>query len=70
MGETTAKATDKAPKKSWFKGLKAEFKKIIWPDKESLFKQSASVIGIAIVLGIVISLVDFVLQYGIKLIVG
>ena len=24
-----------AQKKSWFKGLKAEFRKIIWPDKET-----------------------------------
>ena len=24
---------EKAPKKSWFKGLKSEFKKVVWPDK-------------------------------------
>lgn len=30
MGETTG--TEKAPKKSFFKGLKAEFNKIVWPD--------------------------------------
>ena len=32
-----------AQKKSWFKGLKAEFRKIIWPDKETLAKQTAAV---------------------------
>ena len=26
---------EKAPKKSWFDGLKAEFRKIIWPDQKS-----------------------------------
>ena len=31
MGETTG--TEKAPKKSFFKGLKAEFNKIVWPDQ-------------------------------------
>ena len=31
MGETGN--TAKAPKKSFWKGLKAEYKKIIWPDK-------------------------------------
>ena len=45
MQETT-NTTEKAPKKSWWKGLKAEFKKIIWPDKDSLVKQSAAVVVI------------------------
>ena len=26
---------EKTQKKSWFKGLQAEFKKIIWPDKKN-----------------------------------
>ena len=68
MGENT-NATDKAPKKSWFKGLKAEFKKIIWPDKESLVKQSAAVVVITIVLGAVIALLDTVIKYGVDFII-
>ena len=63
MGETTANTTqEKAPKKSWFKGLKSEFKKISWPDKETLVKESAAVIGITVVLGFVIALVDDVIN--------
>lgn len=57
MGENTVQ-TDKAPKKSWFKGLKAEFNKIIWPDKESLGKQSVTVVIATVVLGVVIALFD------------
>ena len=34
--EKAPKKTEKPQKKSWFKGLKAEFKKIIWPDKKTL----------------------------------
>ena len=68
MSETT-NATEKAPKKSWFKGLKAEFKKIIWPDKESLVKQSAAVVVITIVLGTVIALLDTVIKYGVDFII-
>ena len=30
----------KKQKKSWFKGLKAEFSKIIWPDQKSLTKET------------------------------
>ena len=41
MGETK---TEKASKTSWFTGLKAEFDKIIWPDKKSLTRQTAAVV--------------------------
>ena len=68
MSETT-NATEKAPKKSWFKGLKAEFKKIIWPDKDSLVKQSAAVVVITIILGTVIALLDTVIKYGVDFII-
>ena len=47
-----------AQKKSWFKGLKAEFRKIIWPDKETLAKQTVVVVIITIILAVVISVMD------------
>jgi preprotein translocase subunit SecE len=69
MGEITANTTqEKAPKKSWFKGLKSEFKKISWPDKETLVKESAAVIVITVVLGFVIALVDMAVNSGVDLI--
>ena len=65
MGEKSANTQ----KKSWFKGLKSEFKRISWPDKNTLSKQTAAVVSISIVLGVVISLLDTVLKYGIELLV-
>lgn len=59
----------KATKKSWFKGLKAEFSKIIWPDKETLFKESAVVVIVSVVLGVLIALVDMIIRAGINVIV-
>lgn len=56
---------EKASKPSFFKGVKAEYKKIIWPDKDSLLKQSVAVVCISIVLGAVIAILDFVMQYGV-----
>jgi preprotein translocase subunit SecE len=71
MGENTAKeAAPKAPKKSWFKGLKAEFKKIVWPDKKSLARESAAVVVSAIALGIIIKILDVVINYGIEFLMG
>ena len=69
MGEITANTTqEKAPKKSWFKGLKSEFKKIAWPDKETLVKELAAVIVVTVILGFVIALVDMAIEYGVDFI--
>ena len=58
-----------AQKKSWFKGLKAEFRKIIWPDKETLAKQTVSVGSVSVVLGAIIAVIDFLVQNGVDLLV-
>lgn len=68
MGEA-ANTPEKAPKKSWFKGLKAEFNKIVWPDKESLAKQSLAVIVVSIILGVIISILDLGIKYGIDVLI-
>ena len=61
--------SDKTPKKSWVKGLNREFKKIIWPDKMTLAKQTTAVVSVSVVLGIIIAIVDFIAQYGVDLLV-
>ena len=66
MGETK---TEKAPKTSWFTGLKAEFDKIIWPDKKSLSKQAAAVVAVSIVLGFIIAVLDVFIKYGVDALV-
>ena len=60
---------EKTQKKSWFKGLQAEFKKIIWPDKKTLARQTTAVVAVSVILGIVIAVVDVILRYGIDLLV-
>lgn len=70
MGEITNSAAEKAPKKSWFKGLKSEFKKIVWPDKESLVKQSIVVVFVTLALGIIIYVLDWLIKLGIDVIIG
>ena len=56
---------EKAAKPSFWKGVKAEFKKISWPDKDALLKQSIAVVCISIVLGAIIAVLDFLMQYGV-----
>jgi preprotein translocase subunit SecE len=67
MSEAVA---DKVPKKSWFKGLKSEFKKIIWADRKTITKQTIAVVSISVVLGLIITVIDAILQYGINFIVS
>ena len=62
MAESAKK--EKAPKKSWTKGLKSEFKKIIWTDKKTLVRQTVAVVSITAILGVIISVLDSaVLQF-------
>ena len=63
-------SNEKAPKKSWFKGLKSEFKKIVWPDKKSLARESAAVVASAVALGIIIKVLDVVINYGLEFLMG
>ena len=49
--EEKASKAPKAPKVKFFDGVKAEFKKIIWPDKDTLLKQSVAVVIVSIIMG-------------------
>ena len=68
----TKKGTEVASKKSkdWFKGLKAEFSKINWSTKEDVTRQTIAVVTISVILGILISIIDFLLQSGINFLVS
>jgi len=60
------KKKDKTEKKgpNFFERHKAEFKKIKWPSRQELFKETVIVIIISLGVGAVTYAVDTVLQYG------
>ena len=62
MGESSTE------KKGFTEGLKAELKKIIWPNKTTLGKQAVAVTIISVILGLIIALLDTVIQYAINFI--
>ena len=71
--ETTVKKetskVEKSPKKKgFFSGVKAEFKRIIWPDKATVARQTLAVVLVTIVLGVVIVVVDNIIQSGLNFI--
>ena len=67
MGETVS--NEKAPKKSFIKGLKVEFKKIIWPDKQTLTKQTIAVLTCSVAVGALIAVLDLIIKFGLNIII-
>lgn len=53
-------------KKSFFKGLKAEFGRIIWPDKDKVIKETTAVLVACVILALVIAGMDFLIQIGLE----
>lgn len=68
MGQT--EKVEKAPKASWFFGLKAEFAKIVWPEQKSVVRQTIAVVAVSVVTGLIIALIDWVIQYGVNFLIG
>lgn len=54
--------------KNFFKGVKAEWKKIIWPDRTTLAKQLVAVLCVTVITALIIVVVDFGAQNLIDLI--
>ena len=63
MGDKANKTNENVAKNSFSQEVKSVFKKIIWPSKESLTKESVAVIATTIVLGGVVALIDLGIQY-------
>ena len=63
MGDKANKTAESVGKAGFSQEVKSEFKKIIWPSKESLTKESVAVIATTIVLGGVVALLDLGIQY-------
>ena len=73
--EKTAKADNaekktakKEKKPSFFKGLKKEYKKIVFADKETVAKQTVAVVITSICIGAMIAVLDIVMKFGLSFI--
>ena len=74
MSENAGKETEKREtgkdvkkrQKSWFQGVKAEFKKVIWPDKAQVGQQTLTVVAVSIVLGLIIAGIDSLVKFGLN----
>ena len=72
MSENEKKAVAKTAKPEkkkgglgkWFRELKSELKKVVWPTKAQVVKNTGIVIGMIIIVGAFIALADFLLNSG------
>ncbi len=69
MAEANAKKQNKIVK--FFKEVKSELKKVVWPSRKQLVNNTLIVIAVVILIGIVIAILDAIFQLGIfKLLLG
>lgn len=47
----------------FFKGVKAELKKVVWPTKDQLIKNTVMVIGLVILFSVIILGFDVILEF-------
>jgi preprotein translocase subunit SecE len=53
--------------KLWFTDLRIEFRKIIWPSRKELVKQTTTVIVASLVVGGIVALMNFIYSNGLNL---
>ena len=60
-------SAEKQKRVGFWDGVKAEFKKIVWPDRKSTLKQSVAVVAISVVVGVIIAILDYFIKYGVNI---
>ena len=61
---------EKAKKPGKLSQIKAEFKKIICPDRTTVRKETTAVVTVSVLLGLLIALLDIVLRYGVDFLIS
>lgn len=64
------KERDSNSLKRYFRGVKAEFKRVVWPSKQQLANYTGIVIAVSIVTALLIYAIDYVVQFLFSLFLG
>ena len=68
-GKTGKAARTEKKKNSFFRSVKAEFNRVVWPDKDRVIKETTAVVVVTVILGAVIALLDFLIKLGLDQII-
>lgn len=63
-------SAEKQKRPGFFAGVKSEFKKIVWPDRQETLKQSVAVVAISVVVGVIIAIIDYVAKTGVDFLIS
>ncbi len=62
MAEANAKKQNRIVK--FFKELKSEMKKVVWPSRKQVVNNTLIVIAVVVIVGVVIAIFDTIFQWG------
>jgi len=54
---------------TFFKGVQTEWNKIVWPSGKEIRKQTGMVIAVSAALSVLIAVIDYMVKYGIELLI-
>ncbi len=54
----------------YFRGVKAELKKVIWPTKKDLVNYTTVVVVMSVLMSFIVYVFDSVIRYGLSFIIG
>lgn len=65
-----AETTKKKDRGQWFREMKSELKKVIWPDKKTVMKNTGTVLLCSLLIGACIWVFDFVAVSAVQMLIG
>ncbi len=70
MAQSGSATKDKGGLSRYFRGVKAELKKVVWPTKKELFNYTLVVITLSILIAIIVYLLDTFVVFLLSKIIG
>ncbi|NLY08781.1 MAG: preprotein translocase subunit SecE [Tissierellia bacterium] len=70
MAQPTGAVKSKGKFSRYFRGVKAELKKVIWPSKKDLVNYTTVVIVISVLISLIVYVLDTVIRFGLSKILG
>ena len=55
--------------KTYFRGVRAELRKVSWPTKKELLNYTAVVVGLSVIVAIIVWILDIIINGGLQLII-
>ena len=65
-----AEESKKKSRGSWFREMKSELKKVVWPNKKTVMKNTGTVLLCSLVIGACIWIFDFVATSAVQMILS